>query len=76
MGDWLGLLAPATTPPPIITRLAAAAKDAVEQPGLAPRLEALGLTTAADGPGAFGRFLADERAEMRTLIAAEGIRLD
>jgi len=76
MGDWLGLLAPAATPAPIIARLAAAAKDAVEQPALAPRLEALGLTPAAAGPDAFARFLAAERAEMRGLIAAEGIRLD
>ena len=76
MGDWLGLLAPAATPTPVITRLAAAAKDAVEQPTLAPRLEALGLTPAADGPEALARFLAAERAEMRELIAIEGIKLD
>ena len=76
MGDWLGLLGPAATPAPVITRLAAAAKDALEQPALAPRLEALGLTPAAEGPEAFARFLAAERAEMRDLIAAEGIRLE
>lgn len=76
MGDWLGLLAPAATPALPIARLAAAARDAVEQPALAPRLEALGLTPAAEGPEAFARFLAAERAEMRELIAAEGIRLE
>ena len=76
MGDWLGLLAPAATPAPVIARLAAAAKDSVEQPALAPRLEALGLTPAADGPEAFARFLAAERVEMRELIAAEVIRLE
>jgi len=76
MGDWLGLLAPAATPTPANARLAAAAKEALEQPALAPRLEALGLTPAADGPEAFARFLAAERAEMRELIAIEGIKLD
>jgi len=76
MGDWLGVLAPAATPAPVIARLAAAAKDAVEQPALKQRLEALGLTPAAEGPEAFARFLAAERAEMRDLIAAEGIRLE
>jgi tripartite-type tricarboxylate transporter receptor subunit TctC len=75
MGDWLGLLAPAATPAPVIARLAGAAKDAVEQPALAPRLEALGLTPAAEGPEAFAQFLATERAEMRDLIAAENISL-
>ena len=76
MGDWLGLLAPAATPAPVIARLAAAAKDAVEQQALKPRLEALGLTPAAEGPATFARFLAAERAEMQALILAEGIRLD
>lgn len=76
MGDWLGLLAPAAAPAPVIARLAAAAKDAVDQPALAPRLAVLGLTPAAEGPDAFARFLATERAEMRDLIAAEGIRLE
>ena len=57
-------------------RLAAAAKDAVEQQALKPRLEALGLTPAAEGPATFARFLAAERAEMQALILAEGIRLD
>jgi tripartite-type tricarboxylate transporter receptor subunit TctC len=75
MGDWLGLLAPAATPAPVIARLAGAAKDAVEQPALAPRLEALGLTPAAEGPEAFAQFLATERAEMRDLITAENISL-
>jgi len=76
MGDWLGLLVPAATPAPVIQRLAAAAVDAVNEPALRPRLDALGLLPAAEGPAAFARFLAAERAEMEALIRGEGIRLD
>jgi len=76
MGDWLGLLVAAATPAPVIARLADAAADAVNQPALAPRLAALGLTPAAEGPAAFARFLAEERATMEALIRGEGIRLD
>ncbi|UPY36480.1 tripartite tricarboxylate transporter substrate-binding protein [Sediminicoccus sp. KRV36] len=76
IGDWLALLAPAGTPPAIIARLAAAAADAVNQPGLRQRLHDLGLEPAAEGPEALGHFLATERAAMGALIAAEGIRLD
>lgn len=76
MGDWLGILAPAATPAAIIARVAAAAADAVNQPALRPRLDALGLQPAADGPAPFARFLAAERAQMGALIAEEGIRLD
>lgn len=76
MGDWLGLLVPAATPAPAIQRIAAAAADAVNQPALRPRLDAMGLLPAAEGPAAFGRFLAADRAEMEALIRGEGIRLD
>ena len=76
MGDWLGLLVPAATPRPVILRIAAAAADAMGQPALRPRLDALGLLPAAEGPEPFARFLAAERAEMEALIRAEAIRLD
>ena len=76
IGDWLALLAPAGTPATIITRIAAAAADAVNQPALQSRLAALGLQPAAEGPEALARFLGAERAAMGALIAAEGIRLD
>jgi tripartite-type tricarboxylate transporter receptor subunit TctC len=76
MGDWLGLLAPAGTPAPVVARIAAAAADAVGQSALRPRLDALGLQPAAEGPEAFARFLAAERAEMEALIRAEGVRLE
>jgi tripartite-type tricarboxylate transporter receptor subunit TctC len=76
IGDWLGLLAPAATPASTIARIAAAAADAVNQPALRPRLDALGHQPAAEGPDAFARFLAAERAQFEALIRAEGIRLD
>jgi tripartite-type tricarboxylate transporter receptor subunit TctC len=76
IGDWLGLLVPAATPQPVIARIAAAAADAVNQPALRPRLDALGLLPAAEGPAAFAGFLAAERALFGALIRNEGIRLD
>lgn len=76
IGDWLALLAPAGTPPATIARLAAAAREAVMQPALRPRLAELGLEPVAEGPEALARFLSAERAAMGALIAAEGIRLD
>lgn len=76
MGDWLGLLVPSATPGAMVARLAAAAADAMGQPALRPRLDALGLLPAADGPDSFARFLAEERTQLRALIEGEGIRLD
>ncbi len=48
----------------------------MNQPALRPRLDALGLLPAAEGPEAFARFLAAERAQFQALIRDEGIRLD
>ncbi len=74
-GDWLALLAPAGTPAPVIAKLAEAAGTAVADPAIAPRLAALGLQLAAQGPEHLGRFLEDERALMARIIAEEGITL-
>jgi tripartite-type tricarboxylate transporter receptor subunit TctC len=76
IGDWLGMLAPAATPAPVVARIAAAAADAVGQPALRPRLDTLGLQPATEGPAAFARFLAAERAQFEALIRDEGIRLE
>jgi tripartite-type tricarboxylate transporter receptor subunit TctC len=76
MMDWLGLHLPAATPAPVVAAIADAARAAMAEPAIQPRLADLGLQPAARGPAAFAAFLAEEREAMRTLIAAEGIRLD
>jgi tripartite-type tricarboxylate transporter receptor subunit TctC len=76
LGDWIGLFAPAGTPPAVIARLAVAAHEALAAPEVSARLPALGFEPAANGPDTFARFLAEERAAMGALIRAEGIRLD
>ncbi len=76
MMDWLGLHLPAATPPAIVAAMADAARAAMAEPAIQPRLADLGLLPSAHGPAAFAAFLSEEREAMRTLIAAEGIRLD
>ena len=76
MIDWLALHAPAQTPAPIVARLAEAAVAAMAEPAIQPRLADLGLQPQANGPAALAAFLAEERALMSDLIAAENIRLD
>ncbi len=76
MMDWLALHAPAQTPTPVIARLAEAAAAAMAEPAIQQRLADLGLQPEARGPAALTTFLAEERALMSGLIAAENIRLD
>jgi len=76
MMDWLALHAPAQTPAPVVARLAEAAAAAMAEPGIQSRLADLGLQPEVHGPAALAGFLAEERALMSGLIAAENIRLD
>jgi tripartite-type tricarboxylate transporter receptor subunit TctC len=76
MMDWLALHAPAATPAPVIAALSDAARAAMAEAAIQPRLAEFGLQPAAYGPAALAQFLAQERTVMRELIAAENIRLD
>jgi len=51
---WYGLLAPARTPPLVISRLNTALRSAVSDPAVAQPLERQGLTVAPTSPGEFG----------------------
>ena len=53
-----------------------AARLAMADPELRPRLAQLGLEPATQGPAAFAAFLPAHRARMGELIRQENIRLD
>ena len=58
--SWLGYTAPAGLPQPILERLAAAVREAVQRPAVKAKLEELGNDVLADGPEAFrARVMAD-----------------
>jgi tripartite-type tricarboxylate transporter receptor subunit TctC len=62
MGAWFGLLAPAGTPQPIIDKLNAAMKAAMQEPNVVKVLEQSGTDVIAGSPDQFARFIADETA--------------
>jgi tripartite-type tricarboxylate transporter receptor subunit TctC len=49
--NWQGLFAPATTPKPIVDRIAKAVTAALKRPEVVARLAAMGFETRGDGPG-------------------------
>ena len=73
---WLGVVAPAGTPPDIIAKLNAAFRDSLTPPDTRARLEALGaeikIGTAAD----FGKMIADELARWTAVAKAANIQVD
>jgi tripartite-type tricarboxylate transporter receptor subunit TctC len=73
---WIGLMAPAGTPKPIIDKLATAVQNAVRSPELAGRLARDGVEPAGGTPQAFAALIAKEIVQWRNLAESAKIRLD
>ncbi|WP_458094987.1 Bug family tripartite tricarboxylate transporter substrate binding protein [Roseomonas sp. WA12] len=70
---WIGLIAPAATPPTIATRLATEARAALEEPRIRTVLETAGFEVVASDPTTFTRFAASERTRWNGLIQRLGV---
>jgi tripartite-type tricarboxylate transporter receptor subunit TctC len=65
---WIGVLAPAGTPPPIIARLNAAGVKALRSPDVAAKVEDGGAVVMADSPEAFAVAMRKSIDEMSRFI--------
>ena len=61
--SWVGVVAPAGTPPEIVTKISKAFGDAVNDPAIKSKLEALGAESASDTPEEFANFIRSDRAK-------------
>jgi tripartite-type tricarboxylate transporter receptor subunit TctC len=73
---WMGLIAPAGTPQPVIEKLAAAVKRAVSSSDLAERLKHDGIDPVGGSPQEFGAQIAREITQWRELAKSANIKLD
>ena len=74
---WLGVVAPAGTPKPIIDKLSAAMRQAAGQnPALIDRWQSVGGELKATSPEEFGTFIQSELDRMRTVSRQTNIKLD
>jgi tripartite-type tricarboxylate transporter receptor subunit TctC len=73
---WMGLLAPAGTPKPVIDKLAAAVQRAIDTPNLAERLRRDGVDPIGGDPAEFARLIRNEIAQWRELAKSASITLD
>jgi len=71
---WIGMIAPAGTPQPIVGRLAAAVTKAVRSGDLAARLSKEGIDPIGNTPQEFGALIARELAQWRELVKAANIK--
>jgi tripartite-type tricarboxylate transporter receptor subunit TctC len=73
---WMGIVAPAGTPQPVIEKLAAAVKRAVGAAEVAERLKRDGIDPVGTGSREFGVQIAREIAQWRELAKSVNIKLD
>lgn len=74
--SWVGLFAPAGTPPAIVTRLHTEIARALASPAARQRFSAAGADVGTGSPQDFGVFLAAERAKWSTLIREANIKAE
>jgi tripartite-type tricarboxylate transporter receptor subunit TctC len=73
---WVGLIAPAGMPAPVVKRLSEEAGRALAVPATKQALETLGFEVVGSSPEAFARFVASETTRWGGLIQKLGIRPD
>src|SRR5436190_1135656 len=73
---WLGLMAPAGTPRPIVERLNAEVQKAINAPDIKDNWGKQGALPMAMSPDEFGRFLQEDIAKWSKLVKATGMKVD
>ena len=72
--SWLGIAAPAGTPPPIVQRLNAEIQAVLSDPDLRKRLEENGSRVTSGSPGDLRQTVVSEIARWKEVIAKAGIQ--
>lgn len=73
---WVGLHAPAGTPPEVLRALQDAAAQALKDPALNQRLQAQGADVTAQDAAQYGELVASEAARWQQVVQAAGIQLE
>ncbi len=73
---WWGLVAPAGTPPDVVTKLNQAFVAALQSPEAVTRFTALMAEPVPSSPQEFGNFMNAERAKYEKVVKASGAKVD
>jgi tripartite-type tricarboxylate transporter receptor subunit TctC len=71
--QWVGMLAPAKTPPDVIARLNSVLRETLTKPEVAAKLEKQGVTATATTPEVFDRMIVSEIKDWRDVGRQAGI---
>lgn len=73
---WLGVMAPAGTPKPIVEKLNAVFVKALKDDDIKARMSEVDMRVFASSPEEFGAFIKRERAKWAPIVAASGARVE
>jgi len=73
---WVGMLAPAGTPPPVVTRLSEEMRKSIARPETRERFKALGAVAIADTPAEFAAFLRKDYERWARVIKTSGVKAE
>ena len=76
ISSWFGLVAPAKTPRPLVTKLSAQVATALREPDVQQRLINFGIRPIGSNPDDFADFLRKDREKWQRIISASNIRLE
>ena len=73
---WVGVLAPAGTPPAVVGRVSAEMRKSLARPETQARMKQLGAITVADSPAEFTAFLKKDHERWAQVIKASGVKAE
>ena len=74
--SWIGILAPAKTPQPIVERLQRELHAVVQSPEVRDRLASLGISALGNTPAEFGQQIRADLAKYDQIVKAAKVRVD
>ena len=76
LNAWFGILAPAGTPPEVVSRLNAEIVKILNEPAMRERLEGDGTTVVTSSPAEFAALVRADVARWAEIVKMTGIRVD
>ena len=76
MSSWIGLVAPAGTPPAVVQKIHADVVRAMADANVADRLEKAGILAVTTTPEEFDKYFRDEAERWTKVYKESGIKLD
>lgn len=76
LNSWVGIVAPAKTPKPILDRLNRELNAALNDPGVREKLAGSGIAAAPGTADSFGSVIRNELATYGSVVKSAGIKLD